>query len=78
MNFSIKQQESDILPGIYTSGNKEPENKRIKQSVLDFISKINFKLQVSEVNCNLSISQSAFGLVFDVWCLGLLNYYHLW
>ena len=78
MNFSIKQQESDILPGIYTSGNKEPENKRIKQSVLDFISKVNFKLQVFEVNCNFSFSQSAFGVVFDVWCLGLLNYYHLW
>jgi len=44
MNFTIKQQEIDILPGIYISGNKEPENKRIKQSVLDFISKVNFML----------------------------------
>ena len=46
MNFSIKQQESDILPGLYISGNKEPENKRTKQSVLDFISEVDFSFTV--------------------------------
>ena len=77
MNFSIKQQESDILPGLYISGNKEPENKRTKQSVLDFISEVRFHFS-SKINYNFSFPKSAFGLLSDVWCLGLLHNYHLW
>ena len=34
MNFAIKQQESDV----YIASNGEQDNKRNKQSVVDFIS----------------------------------------
>ena len=85
MNFSIKQQENDILPGIYVSGNKEPENKRIKHSVVDFISEVNsifsdfMKMNLfSKINFYLSFSQSASDIISDVWSLGLLHYHYLW
>ena len=38
MNFAIKQQESDI----YIASNGEKDSKRIKQSVVDFISWVSF------------------------------------
>ena len=77
MNFAIKQHESDV----YIPSNGEQDNKRNKQSVVDFISwvKLSFeqKYEIFEI-LYFSFSESIIDIISDVWRFGLFYYYYLW